>query len=103
MNRFVLQNTFIKIYICQFLTNIYKNKKSKLYFGDCVAVLNEYVDFPRSRDRWLVHSGRRARGQRWERRSRGQKAALKSWVRGERVFLQKGDGTCLAVCRRAWA
>ena len=42
MNRFVLKNTFIKIYIYHFLINIFiKNKKSELYFGDCVAVQND--------------------------------------------------------------
>ena len=55
MNRFVLENTFIKIYIYHFSTNIfiniyiyilffnnyfYKNKQSKLYFKNRVAVLN---------------------------------------------------------------
>jgi hypothetical protein len=44
MNRFILQNTFIKVYICWFLTNIFiKKKKSKLYFGDRVAVLNDFI------------------------------------------------------------
>jgi hypothetical protein len=33
MNRFVLKNTFIKIYVCRFLLFFYKNKKSKLCFG----------------------------------------------------------------------
>ena len=42
MNRFVLRNTFIKIYIYISLFNkyFYKNKRSKLCFEDCVAVLN---------------------------------------------------------------
>jgi hypothetical protein len=44
MNRFVLQNTFIKVYTCEFLTDIFiKNKKSKLFFVDCVAVLNDFI------------------------------------------------------------
>jgi hypothetical protein len=42
MNRFVLQNTFIKVYICYFVTN-YKNKKSKLHFGDRTVVLNDFI------------------------------------------------------------
>jgi hypothetical protein len=42
MNIFVLRNTFIKVYICKFLINAFiKNKKSKLYFGDRVVVLND--------------------------------------------------------------
>ena len=40
MNRFVLKNTFIKIYISLFNKYFYKNKQSKLCFEDCVAVLN---------------------------------------------------------------
>ena len=45
--RFVLKNTFIKIYIYHFSTNIfYKNKWSKLCFGDRVAVLNVFISFP---------------------------------------------------------
>jgi len=40
MNRFVLRNTFIKIYISLFNKYFYKNKRSKLCFEDCVAVLN---------------------------------------------------------------
>ena len=41
MNRFVLKNTFLKIYIYHFSTNIFiKNKQSKLCFEDRVAVLN---------------------------------------------------------------
>ena len=41
MNRFVLRNTFIKIYIYISLFNkyFYKNKQSKLCFGDCVVIL----------------------------------------------------------------
>jgi len=43
MNRFVLKNTFIKVYIYYFLINIfYKNKESKLGFGDRVIVLNDF-------------------------------------------------------------
>ena len=42
MNRFALKNTFIKIYIYHFLTNIFnKNKKSKLDFKD--HVLNNFL------------------------------------------------------------
>jgi len=44
MNRFILKNTFIKIYIYQILINIFiKIKKSKLGFGDLVAVLNDFI------------------------------------------------------------
>ena len=43
MNRFVLKNYFIKVYIYHFFLNIfYKNKRSKLCFGDCVTVLNDF-------------------------------------------------------------
>jgi hypothetical protein len=39
MNRFILKNTFIKIYIYHFLINIFiKNKKSKLCFRDRVII-----------------------------------------------------------------
>jgi hypothetical protein len=42
MSRFILQIVVIKVYICHFLINIfYKNKKSKLYFEDRVAVLDD--------------------------------------------------------------
>jgi hypothetical protein len=40
MNRFVLQNTFIKVVILVLNKYFYKNKKSKLCIGDRVAVLN---------------------------------------------------------------
>jgi len=40
MNRFVLKNTFIKVYIH---ISIFNKKKSKFYFGDRVAVLNEFL------------------------------------------------------------
>jgi hypothetical protein len=41
MSRFVLQTTFTKVYIFQFLINIFmKNKNSKLYFWDRVTILN---------------------------------------------------------------
>jgi hypothetical protein len=41
MNKFVLKNTFIKVYIHHYSINIFcNNKRSKLYFGDSVAVLN---------------------------------------------------------------
>ena len=44
MNIFVLKNTFIKVYIYHFSMNIfYRNKKSKLCFGDRVAVLNDFL------------------------------------------------------------
>jgi len=44
MNKFVLKNIFMKIYIYQFLINILiKKKKSKLSFGDRVAVLNNFL------------------------------------------------------------
>jgi len=43
MNRFALKNTFIKVYLYYFFLNIfYKNKISKLCFGDHVAVLNDF-------------------------------------------------------------
>jgi hypothetical protein len=42
MNKFVLQNIFIKVHIYSFLKIFFiKNKKLKLYFGYCVAVLND--------------------------------------------------------------
>jgi hypothetical protein len=42
MNRFVLRNTFYKsIHLLASNKYFYKNKKSKLYFGDRVAVLND--------------------------------------------------------------
>jgi hypothetical protein len=40
MSKFVSQNTFIKIYISIFDKYFYKNKKSKLCFGDRVAGLS---------------------------------------------------------------
>jgi hypothetical protein len=45
MNNFVLQNTFTKVYVHMFIFNKYfrKNKKSKLYFGNRVAVLNAFI------------------------------------------------------------
>ena len=45
MNRFVLKNTFIKVYVYHFSINIFfkKNKRSKLCFGDRVAVLNDFL------------------------------------------------------------
>jgi hypothetical protein len=43
MNMFVLQNTFIKVYVSIFNKYFYKNKKSKLCFGDCVTVLNDLL------------------------------------------------------------
>jgi len=43
MNRFILKNTFIKIYIYHFYTYFYKNKKSKLGFGDRIVVLNDVL------------------------------------------------------------
>jgi hypothetical protein len=44
MNRFVLKNTFIKVYIYHFLINIfYRNKKSKLCFRERVAVQNDFL------------------------------------------------------------
>jgi len=43
MNRCVLKNNFLKVYIYHFLINIFiKNKKSKLDFGDCGVVLNDF-------------------------------------------------------------
>ena len=44
MNIFVLKNTFIKIYVYHFSINIFfKNKRSKLCFGDRIAVLNDFL------------------------------------------------------------
>lgn len=45
MNRFVLENTFIKVYIHISLFNkyFYRNKKSKLCSGDHVAVKNDFL------------------------------------------------------------
>jgi len=44
MNRFVLKNTFIKVYIYHFLIKYFcKNKESKLSFEDRVVVLNEFL------------------------------------------------------------
>ena len=42
MSRFVLKNTFIKIYIYHFLIFFYKNKELKLGFGDHVGILNNF-------------------------------------------------------------
>ena len=41
-----LKNTFIKIYIYHFSTNIFIKKWSKLCFGDRVAILNVFISFP---------------------------------------------------------
>jgi hypothetical protein len=42
LNIFVLQNSFIRV--CYFFNkHFYKNKKSKLYFGDRVAILNDFI------------------------------------------------------------
>ena len=41
MNRFILKNTFIKVYIYFFPKYFYKNKRSKLCFGDRIAFLND--------------------------------------------------------------
>jgi len=44
MNRFVLKNTFIKVYMYHFFDKyFYKNKESKLGFGDRVVVLNDFL------------------------------------------------------------
>jgi hypothetical protein len=44
MNRFVLKNTFIKIYLYHFLINIFpKNNESKLDFGNRTIVLNNFL------------------------------------------------------------
>ena len=44
MNRFILKSTFIKFYVYHFSINIFsKNKRSKLCFGDRVAVLNDFL------------------------------------------------------------
>jgi hypothetical protein len=43
MNRFILKNTFIKVYIYHFFINIfYKNKRSKLCFEDRVTIVNDF-------------------------------------------------------------
>ena len=43
MNRFVLKNTFVKVYIYHLLIkNFIKNKKLKLGFEDRVVVLNNF-------------------------------------------------------------
>ena len=42
MNRFVLKNTSINIYIYHFLINIFIKKES-LHFGDRVAILNDFL------------------------------------------------------------
>jgi hypothetical protein len=41
MNRFVLKSTFIKIYIYHFVSNLFENVLSKLWFVDCVVVQND--------------------------------------------------------------
>jgi hypothetical protein len=47
MNRFVLKNTFIKIYIYHFSINILnKNKKLKLCIGDRVIVQSDFFYKP---------------------------------------------------------
>jgi len=43
MNRFVLRNIFIKIYIYHFLINIFYKKESKLGFRDQVVMLNDFI------------------------------------------------------------
>jgi len=47
MNRFVFKNTFVKIYIYHFFDKyFYRNKESKLGFGDrvvVVVVLNNFL------------------------------------------------------------
>jgi len=44
MNRFVLKNTFIKVYIYHFSINIFiKNMELKLSFEDLVVVLNDFL------------------------------------------------------------
>jgi len=44
MNRFFLENTFIKIYIYHFSINIFiKTRSQKLYFGDRVAVQTNFI------------------------------------------------------------
>jgi len=43
MNRFVLKNTFIKIYIPLFDKYFYKNNESKLSFRDYDVVLNDFL------------------------------------------------------------
>jgi len=43
MNRFMLKNTFIKIYIYHILIKyFYKNKESKLDLGHCVVILSDF-------------------------------------------------------------
>jgi len=43
MNIFVLKNIFIKVYISLYDNFFYKNKESKLDFGDRVLVLNDFL------------------------------------------------------------
>jgi hypothetical protein len=44
MSRFALKNTFIKIiHISIFDKYFYKNKKSKLCFGDRIIVQNDFI------------------------------------------------------------
>jgi hypothetical protein len=59
MNRFVLKSTFIKTYIYHFPINIfYKNNKSKLCFGDRVAVQND-LNYQYGGSTYLDHSTHR--------------------------------------------
>jgi hypothetical protein len=52
MNRFVLKNIFIKVYLHHYSINIfYNNKRSKLYIGDRAVVLN--VSFSERREYYL--------------------------------------------------
>ena len=53
MNRFVLKNIFMKVYIYIYISLFDKyfliNKKSKLYFGDHIAILNvNYFEYGES-------------------------------------------------------
>jgi len=43
MNRFVLKNTLIKVYVYYFFSKyFYKNNRSNLCFEDRVSVLNDF-------------------------------------------------------------
>jgi hypothetical protein len=59
MNRFVLKNTFIKVYIYHFSINIfYRKKKLKLCFGDREAVQNDFFFFKYGGSIYIEELGR---------------------------------------------
>jgi hypothetical protein len=43
MNKFILKNIFIKVYIYHFLINIFINKELKLGFGDHIVIINDFL------------------------------------------------------------